>query len=50
MRIHDLRELSDLQLEEELTKVAETVMEHQLMADLYRKHVNMIKTALGRGG
>ena len=37
-------------LEEELTKVAETVMEHQLMADLYRKHVKMIRTALGRGG
>ncbi len=36
-------------LENELTKVAETVMEHQLMADLYRKHVKMIRTALGRG-
>ncbi len=37
-------------LEDELVKVSETVMEHQLMADLYRKHVKMIRTALGRGG
>ena len=36
-------------LEEELIRVSETVMEHQLMTDLYRKHVKMIRSALGRG-
>ncbi len=35
-------------IEEQLAKVAETVMDYQLMTNLYRKHVNMIKTALGR--
>ncbi len=37
-------------LEEQLMKVSKTVMDYRLMADLYRKHVNMIKTALGRPG
>ena len=37
-------------IEDQLTKVAETVMEHQLMTTLYRKHVKMIRTALGGGG
>lgn len=37
-------------LEEELMKVSKTVMDYRLMADLYRKHVSMIKTALGRPG
>ena len=36
-------------LEEQLMKVSETVMDYQVMANLYRKHVGMIKTALGRG-
>ncbi|MFQ5784680.1 MAG: flagellar basal body protein [Alphaproteobacteria bacterium] len=36
-------------LEEQLMKVSKTVMDYQVMANLYRKHVNMIKTALGRG-
>ena len=36
-------------LEEQLMKVSETVMDYQVMANLYRKHVNMIRTALGRG-
>ncbi len=37
-------------LEDQLMKVSKTVMDYRLMADLYRKHVNMIKTALGRSG
>ena len=37
-------------VEEQLMKVAETVMSYQLITNLYRKHVNMIKTALGRSG
>ncbi len=36
-------------LEEQLMKVSKTAMDYQLMTNLYRKHVNMIKTALGRG-
>lgn len=36
-------------LEEQLMKVSETVMDYQIMTNLYRKHVGMIKTALGRG-
>lgn len=37
-------------LEEQLVKVAETQMDYQLMSNLYRKHLGMIRTALGRGG
>lgn len=36
-------------LEDELTKSAETGMEYQMLTNLYRKQVTMIKTALGRG-
>ena len=36
-------------LEEQLMKVSETAMTYRLMTNLYRKHVNMIRTALGRG-
>ena len=35
-------------LEQQLMKVARTVMDYQLMTNLYRKHVNMVKTAIGR--
>ena len=37
-------------LEEQLMKVAETVMDHQITANLYAKHVNMIRMVLGRTG
>ncbi len=37
-------------LEEQLIKVAETQMNYQTMTNLYRKHMQMIRTALGRGG
>ena len=36
-------------VEEQLIKVAETQMDYQLMTNLYRKHLQMIRTALGRG-
>ncbi|MGF1611152.1 MAG: flagellar basal body rod protein FlgB [Kiloniellales bacterium] len=36
-------------IEEQLIKVAETQMDYQLMTNLYRKHLSMIRTALGRG-
>ena len=37
-------------LEEQLMKVGETAMNHRLMTNLYRKHLGMIRTVLGRGG
>ena len=37
-------------LEEQLVKVAETQMAYQTMTNLYRKHLGMIRTSLGRGG
>jgi len=35
-------------IEEQMVKVAETQMDYQLVTNLYRKHVDMIKTAIGR--
>ena len=35
-------------LEEQLFKVTQTVMDHRLMANLYSRHIKMIKIALGR--
>jgi flagellar basal-body rod protein FlgB len=35
-------------LEEQMVKMAETQMDYQLITNLYRKHVGMIKAALGR--
>lgn len=37
-------------VEEQMMKVANTTMNHQLMVNLYRKHIAMIKLALGRPG
>jgi flagellar basal-body rod protein FlgB len=37
-------------LEQQLVKVAETQMDFQMMSSLYRKHLDMFRTALGRGG
>ena len=37
-------------LEEQMVRVAETQMDYQIMTNLYRKHLSMIRTALGRGG
>lgn len=37
-------------LEDQLVKMSQTSSEHQLVASLYRKNVNMIRIALGRGG
>ena len=36
-------------LEQQMLKVAESKMDYELMTNLYRKHMGMIKTALGRG-
>ena len=35
-------------VEEQMLKVAETRIAYEMMTTLYRKHVDMIKTALGR--
>ena len=37
-------------LEEQVLKVTKTAMDHQLTVNLYRKHIAMIKMALGRPG
>ncbi|MCG8596308.1 MAG: flagellar basal body protein [Kiloniellales bacterium] len=37
-------------LEQQLVSVAETQMDFQMMTSLYRKHLGMFRTALGRGG
>ena len=39
-----------VELETELQKVAETGMDHQTMSNLYRRHLDMLRTAIGRGG
>ncbi len=36
-------------LEEQLMKVTETRMDYDVMTNLYRKHMGMLRTALGRG-
>ena len=36
-------------LEQQMVRVSETAMQHQFALNLYRKHVGMIRLALGRG-
>lgn len=40
---------NQVSLEDQLTKVADTGMEYQMLTNLYRKQLSMLKTALGRG-
>lgn len=37
-------------LEAELRKVSETNMDYQAMVNIYRKHISLLKTAIGRNG
>lgn len=37
-------------LEEEMMKVADTAMQYQLVTNLYKKQINLIRIALGRSG
>ena len=37
-------------LEQQLINVSETQMDYQTMTNLYRKHAQMLRMALGRGG
>lgn len=39
-----------VELEEEMMKVADNAMQYQLVTNLYRKHLNLIRIALGRNG
>ena len=52
-RIDDVYEASptgnEVILEQQLIRVSETAMQHQLALNLYRKHAGMIRAALGRG-
>lgn len=52
-RIDDIYEASptgnEVVLEQQLIRVSETAMQHQLALNLYRKHAGMIRAALGRG-
>lgn len=41
---------NSVDVEEEMMKVTQTAMDHQLTVNLYRKHIAMIKAALGRPG
>ncbi len=36
-------------LEEQMLKVTENRMDYELMTNLYRKHMSMLRTAMGRG-
>lgn len=37
-------------LEEQMIKVGKTQMDYQMLSNLYRRHAEMLRTALGRGG
>jgi flagellar basal-body rod protein FlgB len=37
-------------VEEQMLKVGQTAADHQLMTNLYRKHISMFRIALGRAG
>jgi flagellar basal-body rod protein FlgB len=37
-------------LDVELMKVAQTAQDHQMATQLYRKHLNLFRTVIGRGG
>jgi len=39
---------NQVSLEDQLTKVGETGMDYQMLTNLYRKQLSMMKTALGR--
>lgn len=36
-------------LEEQMAKLGETQIQHRLTSELYRKHISMIKIAIGKG-
>jgi flagellar basal-body rod protein FlgB len=36
-------------LEEQMAKIGETQLQHQMTSELYRKHIGMIRIAIGKG-
>ncbi len=40
---------NSVSLEQQMSKLGETQLEHQTVIELYRKHLAMFRTALGRG-
>ncbi|MFQ5972338.1 MAG: flagellar basal body rod protein FlgB [Alphaproteobacteria bacterium] len=40
---------NDVNVEQQLVSLSETQMSYQLTLNLYRKHLDMIRTAIGRG-
>ena len=41
---------NSVDIEDQMLKVSQTAMDHQLTINLYRKHIAMMKAALGRPG
>lgn len=41
---------NSVDLSDQMTRVAKTAMDHQMTINLYRKHISMLKAALGRPG
>lgn len=41
---------NSVNLEQQMAKVGETQLSYQTVIELYRKHLSMFRTALGRGG
>ncbi len=43
------RDGNSVQLEQQMVNLADSQMQHGMVTNLYRKHVDMLRTALGRG-
>lgn len=41
---------NEVVLEQQMIAISQNVLDHQLVSDLYRRNVGMIRTALGRSG
>ncbi len=41
---------NSVQLEQEMMKAADSAVEYQLATNLYRRHLNLLRTVVGRGG
>jgi flagellar basal-body rod protein FlgB len=41
---------NSVSLEREMTKAADSAVDYQLVTNIYRRQLNMLRTAIGRGG
>ncbi|MBL8835735.1 MAG: flagellar basal body rod protein FlgB [Alphaproteobacteria bacterium] len=41
---------NSVQLEQEMMKAADSAVDYQLASNLYRRHLNLLRTVVGRGG